>query len=698
MKNTPLLCLVFTLLASYNECQSQTNDADPYLWLEEVEGQKPLDWVKAENALSDKVIATQPIYKPLQKRYLDVFNSKDRIMYPDMVGDYVYNLLQDEQYERGLWRRILKSEYIKGATTWETVLDIDALASKENKKWVFSGAIFLEPDNQLCLLGLSDGGKDENEYREFNAQTKTFVEGGFFLKESKGSVSWIDRNTVLLSRNFGEGTMTTSGYPKQVRLLERKGIAEKAPIVFETVATHVSTDPFTVYSGGKLHTFVSNYIKTFQQELFYVTGKTTKKVNLQKDANFVGLYQNQLLVSLQSDWTINNKTYKQGSLVSVDLDKNLSGTFDVEVIYEPNAKSTFVSAMLSKDFVVVNTLENVQSKIINFKRVNGKWSGEKLHAPDFGSIHLVASDNITNDYFFMYSDFITPTTLYYADDQQLKTIKQLKNNFNADNLVIEQFAATSKDGTSIPYFIVHRKDMARNGQNPTLIEAYGGFNNPMQADYSSVRGIGWLEKGGIYVLANIRGGGEFGPSWHQAAMKEKKQNSYDDFFAVTEDLIAKKITTPKFLGAFGWSNGGLLMGAVFTQHPELYNAVVIGAPLLDMKRYSKMLAGASWMGEYGDPDVAGDWEYIKKYSPYHNLSKDKQYPEAYFVTSTKDDRVHPGHARKMAAKMQDMKIPFLYHETIEGGHGAASTNDQQADVYAGIFTYFNMKLNPAANK
>ncbi len=305
---------------------------------------------------------------------------------------------------------------------------------------------------------------------------------------------------------------------------------------------------------------------------------------------------------------------------------------------------------------------------------------------------LVSSDDQSDDYFFAFSNPVTPSTLYYGDGEKITAIRKQKDYFDASGLIVEQSEAVSKDGTIIPYFIVHPKDMVYDGKNPTLIYGYGGFNISEQPWYSSVTGIGWLEQGGVYVIANIRGGGEFGPAWHHAALKEKRQNAYDDFFAVAEDVISQKITSPEYMGAFGWSNGGLLAGVALTQRPDLYNAVVIGAPLLDMKRYSHMLAGASWMDEYGDPDKPEDWAFISKYSPYQNLSKKTKYPEPLFITSTRDDRVHPGHARKMAAKMIDMGHPVYYHETIEGGHGAASTNAQEADMWALIYSYLNKKL------
>jgi prolyl oligopeptidase len=688
------LVTILTLFCTNPLLFAQTEEAeDAYLWLEEIEGEKSLNWVKKQNAASDKALTSNPLFEDLRKKYLDVYDDKDKIAYPNMVGDYVYNLWQDEKYERGLWRRMLKNNYVNNINDWETVIDIDQLSKKEGKKWVFSGASFYEPDNKICLVALSDGGKDEDEIREFNLSTKEFVKNGFLFPESKGDVSWIDQDHVLVARNFGPGTMTTSGYPSQIKVLKRGATLDQAETIFKTDTTHLGAFTFSLNYNSEQHLFIYEGISFYESNLYYLKENKLQKITYPKDAQLSGFHRGELIISLQSDWDINGKNYNKGALISMNLNDNLNGNILIKTIYEPNALSSFVSTRTSKDFIVVNTMENVQNKLLKFSLEGNTWTSESIGAPEFGSIYLIASSNESNDYFFRYSNFIKPTTLYHVTETGINPIKKLKDFFNTENLVVKQYHATSKDQTKIPYFIVHHKDMKFNGNNPTMIYAYGGFNASSQPNYSATIGIGWLEQGGVYVLANIRGGGEFGPKWHQAAMKEKRQNAYDDFYAVSEELIAKKITSPEHLGAFGWSNGGLMAGVVFTQRPDLFNAVVVGAPLLDMKRYSKLLAGASWMDEFGNPDIPEEWEYIKKYSPYHNVSAEKEYPEVFFVTSTKDDRVHPGHARKMAAKMIDMGHPLIYHETIEGGHGAASTNAQQAAMWASIYTYFNMKLN-----
>ncbi len=690
-----ILPLLFMSTIITFQSTAQTGEEDPYLWLEEIEGEKQLDWVREQNAVSIEVLEAQPGYTSLKDRYIEAFNDKDRIAFPSLVGDYVYNLWQDENNERGLWRRMLKADYLAHKESWETVLDLDQLSEQEGRKWVFAGASWLGPENKKCLIYLSDGGTDENIIREFNAETLEFVKEGFSFESSKGGVTWIDENKVLVTRNFGDGTLTTSGYPRQAKILERGQSIDQAELLYEIPADDTGLFGGSFLSEGKRYVYLNRAITIWDSEIYYLSNGLLEKVVYPKDAQIQSFHKGELILSLQSDWYVNNKVYDQGTLVSFGLLDNLEGEFEVRTIYKPDDKSSYVSASSSKDFILINTMEDVQNKIWKYNFENGKWTGEALDTPGFGSMYLIDSYSESNDYFFLYSNFITPRTLYYGNAEDFEPLKKIKDFFNAEGLVIHQYFATSRDGTQVPYFIVHQKELVMNGKNPTLISAYGGFGVSQQPNYSYTMGIGWLEKGGVYVLANIRGGGEYGPTWHHAGRLDKKQNSYNDVYAITEDIIDKGISSPEHIGAFGWSNGGLMAGVLFTQRPDLFNAVVIGAPLLDMKRYSKLLAGASWVGEYGDPDNPEDWAYIREYSPYHNLKENLLYPEVYFVTSTKDDRVHPGHARKMAARMKEMGHPYLYYETIEGGHGAASTNEQEAVMWTGIYTYLSMKLKSA---
>ncbi len=667
-------------------------DKDPWLWLEDIESEQSLDWVRAQNRVSDEAFRNQPLFDTLKDRFLNVFNDKDQVIYPVITGDYVYNLWQDEKNERGLWRRMPLADFIKSKGDWEVVLDLDILSAAENKKWVFDGAEWLAPDYRYCLLTLSDGGTDEGVIREFDAVVKNFVADGFYVSESKSSATWVDKDNIVVATDYGEGSMSTSGYPRIAKLWKRGSLINDATMIAETDTTDMGLFVYGIYAEGQQKVFISSKKSFYETDLYLLDSGSPRKIECPADANFYGLFGNYMLFYLQSDWVAGDVSHGSGSLVSFDLDSFLKGKLSVETIYMPDAKSSFVSLLSTKDFIVVATMENVQSRLKTFRIKDGAWTSSEVPVPGFGTISLIASSDRSNDYFFDFSNPVTPSTLYYGNNTDIREIKKQKSYFNAEGLLVEQYEATSKDGTVIPYFIVHKSNFELNGKNPTLLYGYGGFNVPEQPYYSSVTGIGWLEQGGVYVIANIRGGGEFGPSWHKSALKENRQNAYDDFFAVSEDLLNRKITSPDYLGAFGWSNGGLLAGVALTQRPDLYKAIVVGAPLLDMKRYSKLLAGASWMAEFGNPDIPEEWAYISKYSPYQNVTKDKEYPEPFFITSTKDDRVHPGHARKMAAKMSDMGHPVFYHETIEGGHGAASTNAQQADMWALIYTYLNTKL------
>jgi len=666
--------------------------ADNYLWLEDVESEKSLAWAREQNRISDEVLPVQPVYTELRDRYLEVFNDRDRIIYPDITGDMSYNLWQDEKNERGLWRRMTKKDYLAGKDVWEPVIDLDALSAEEGRKWVFHGASWLGPENRYCLLYISDGGKDEGVIREFDAVEKKFVEGGFFIPESKGSAAWIDMDHILVATNYGQGTMTSSGYPAIAKIWTRGEDPANAATLHRTDTTNMGIFVNSSEVNGKRYVTLNESIGFYESSIYLLTPEGLKTLDIPRDVETRGIFRDQLLLYLQSDWNINDEIYKTGTLVSYDLPAFLSGTPKIMTIYEPVDRESLGGVMTTRDFIVISTMENVQGRLKIIRPADARWSVEEVPVPGIGTVGLAGSDDQSNDWFFTFSNPVTPTTLYHGNGKEIKPIKKQKDYFNAAGARVEQYEATSQDGTRVPYFIVYPADMTYDGTNPTLVYGYGGFNSSTRPGYSAITGIGWIEKGGVYVIANIRGGGEFGPEWHKSALREKRQNAYDDFFAVAEDLVNRKITSPAHMGAYGWSNGGLLAGVALTQRPDLWNAVVIGAPLLDMQRYNKLLAGASWMDEYGNPDVPEDWEFIRKYSPYQNVKKDVKYPQPLFITSTKDDRVHPGHARKMAAKMIDMGHPVLYHETIEGGHGAASTNAQEAEMWALMYTYLNMKL------
>ncbi len=668
---------------------------DKYIWLEEIDGEKQLKWVEEWNKKSEEVLTKHEKYDEVFKKSLEIYNSSERIARPTLLGDYIYNFWQDAEHVRGIWRRSPKRVYLDGNPQWETLIDIDEMYAMDSIKWVYKGASGLSPDYKRFMVYLSKGGGDATVIREYDVDTKTFVENGFSLEESKGGVSWLDENTLMVSRDFGEGTMTTSGYPRQVKIWKRGTGIDEAELVYEGEETDVGTWGFAFKKGEKTYAGVAQAITFYTSNLFMFDNEELVKIDIPQDADFSDILGDQAIISLKSDWTIGEKTFKQGSVISAHYPSLLEGKHDLTLIVEPDERSSVTSSIATKNRLVFNMLNNVKSELYSYRFENGRWEREKIEAPALGAIRLGSNDDVSDEFFFYYENFLTPSSLHFANasDNSFKIIKSLPSFFDSEKYKVLQYEAESKDGTMIPYFVIGAKELESTPQNPTLLYAYGGFEVSRLPFYSATWGSTWLDNGGVFVMANIRGGGEFGPRWHQAGLKENRQRVYDDFHAVAEDLIERKITASRNLGIYGGSNGGLLVGAAFTQRPDLYEAVVCAVPLLDMKRYNKLLAGASWMGEYGNPDIPEEWEYIKKYSPYHNLKEDMKYPEVLFMTSTRDDRVHPGHARKMVAKMADMGHKIYYYENTEGGHAGSSTNEQRAKAQALRISYLLMKLS-----
>jgi len=678
-----LLSNIFTMMAQ----------EDPYLWLEEVDGAKALDFVQTQNKATLAVLTEQKEYQDLYDKSLAIINATDRIAMPAIYGDYIYNFWQDKEHIRGIWRRTSKASYQSAQPNWETLLDLDAMSKTDKVQWVFKGAGGLYPKFDRFIVKLSKGGGDAVVVKEYDAVAKKFMTNGFELPESKCNVSYLDANTLIVGTDFGKGSMTSSGYPRIVKLWKRGTPLSNAKTIFEGDESDVSVSGAVIRDGDKSYLSINKGETFYSSKVFIYQNNKAIPLPIPDDADISGILKNQLILDLKSDWTVGKQTFKQGATVSADMANLIQGMKDILLIYEPDAFSSVDAITQTKNFLLFNILNNVKSELYSYTFSNGKWTGNKVKAPDFGTITISSTDEYSDDYFYTYQNFLTPTSLYLsnASNNNPKLIKSLPAYFNADQYKVEQFKMKSKDGEMIPYFVIASKEIKYDGTNPTLLNAYGGFEIAEVPYYSGVLGQDWLEKGGVYVLANIRGGGEFGPKWHQAGLKEKRQNIYNDFHGVAEDLIARKITSQKHLGIMGGSNGGLLMGVAFTQRPDLYNAVVCQVPLLDMKRFNKLLAGASWMGEYGDPDTS-DWDYIQKYSPYQNVNKETAYPEVFFMTSTRDDRVHPGHARKMAAKMLELDHKVYYYENTEGGHGGASTNEQKAKFYALYYAYLWMKL------
>lgn len=673
-----------------SQAQSQK---DPYLWLEDVEGEEALKWVEKQNEETLTTLKGNQVYEEVFQTTLDIYNSADRIAYPSIRGQYAYNFWKDEQYPRGVWRRMLKNAYFTGSQEWEILLDIQQLSEAEEVNWVYKGANFLSDDSPLCLVSLSRGGADATEIREFNVEEKTFVEDGFFLPEAKSRLNWLDEETLLVATDFGKGSMTTSGYPRIIKRWTRGTDLKKAEVVYEAQKEDVSAFSMRAQPGISNAYFIGRSVDFFTFETYLYQGGELTYLEIPNDVRPI-LYQDMLLLKLKSDWGVDGVVYDQGSLIGMGLEEFLKGKRSFELIYKPKATATIESVVPTQDALLLNVLNNVQSELYELTRPGDAWSFSRVEVPPAGSIDIGSARESSNEYLFIYTSFLQPTTLYYVQGPGAAPleVKRLPDFFEAGGLEVNQYQAESKDGTAVPYFIIHPRGMTYNHSTPTLLYGYGGFEISLTPNYNSTIGATWLSRGYAYVIANIRGGGEFGPAWHQAALKEKRQRAYDDFIAVAEDLIARGITSPQHLGIRGGSNGGLLVGAAFTQRPDLFKGVVCSVPLLDMKRYHKLLAGASWIGEYGNPDNPDEWAYISQYSPYQKLSPDQAYPKVLFVTSTRDDRVHPGHARKMAARMLEYGQEIYYYENTEGGHGAGVTNEQLANLQAVITSYLIEQL------
>ncbi|GAB4517317.1 MAG: prolyl oligopeptidase family protein [Amphiplicatus sp.] len=662
---------------------------DPFLWLEEIEGARALDWARAQNARSLAELEGDARFEAFHKAALEIFTSEERIPAPGLVGDKVRNFWQDGAHVRGIWREASLESYLAGAPDWRLVLDIDALAEAEGENWVYKGADCLAPAHDRCIVNLSRGGADAVVRREFRVSEGAFVENGFSFAESKGTTAWVDENTLLVGVDFGEGTMTTSGYPRTTRLVRRGEDPASARVVFEGAKTDVGAWPYAIVRGGKTWLFVTRAVTFFESEHYLLDAAfNAKKLPLPAKSAVQGVLDGFIVASIQEDWTFAGRRFRAGDIVAIDP----AGT-KAELVFSPNERQAVGAVAASENALLVQLLDNIVGKVKKIERRGGRWRARNVDLPGEGDASL-GSVNAHGDDLFLYFDSPTvPQTLFYVSAAgERARVKQNPAFFDAAGVVMRQHEATSKDGVKVPYFVIGREDVMKAGNAPTIQYGYGGFEVPVTPGYSGTVGKLWYERGGLYVIANIRGGGEFGPRWHQAALKENRQRAFDDFFAVSEDLIARGLTSPQKLGAYGGSNGGLLMGVALTQRPDLYGAIAIGVPLLDMLRFHKLLAGASWMGEYGNPDIPEERAFIEKYSPYQNLRADAAYPRVFFFTSTRDDRVHPGHARKMAAKMEAMGHDFLYYENIEGGHGAAANQKQAAYRTALQYVYFARQL------
>jgi len=671
---------------------AMSDASDPYIWLEDIEGERAIGWVEQRNARSLGVLQADPRYPRFYDQALAILEAKDRIPVPAFSNEEIHNFWQDATNIRGLWRRTTLESYRTDRPQWETVLDIDALTKAENANWVYRGAPCLEPERRYCLVTLSNGGKDAVELREFDTRTKTFVQDGFRLPESKGGVSWLDKDTLVVARDFGPGTLTASGYPFIVKRLKRGQALEQAQEIFRGKPEDVSASGSVLRDadGVVQAVMVSRSPSFFETETHLVTDRGLTRMPFPAKYSLAGYVQDQLVFTIEEDW----QGFQTGDLLSYDLSDLKAGRPRAVLIHRPSEREAIQDAAATRNRLVVVVNENVKGRAYIYDHAGGRWTRRALDLPANATVGLGSASDRDDKVFVNVTDYLTPTTLYLADaaSGRVEKLKTSPERFDASKHVIEQFEATSSDGTKIPYFVVRPKAAKMDGSNPTLLYGYGGYQIPLLPGYNPTLGKLWLENGGTYVVANTRGGGEFGPRWHQAAQKANRQLAHDDFAAVARDLIARKITSPRRLGIMGGSQGGLFMGVAMTQNPELFNAAVIQVPLFDMLRFHKLLAGNSWMAEYGNPDVPAERAVIARYSPYQALAPGRKYPEPFILTSTKDDRVHPGHARKAAARLEALGYPFFYYENTDGGHSAAANLRETAKRQALEYTYLSRKL------
>ena len=665
---------------------------DPYLWLEEVQGDKALAWVRERNAVSTALLQAQPLFADNRAKVLEVLNNRDQIPRVTRRGDYLYNFWRDAKNPRGLWRRTHLEEYRKVQPKWDVLIDLDALGKAENENWVWGGSDCLAPDYNRCLISVSRGGADAKVTREFDIAKREFVKDGFYLPEAKSQLDWVDINTVYVGTDFGPGSMTRSGYARIIKRWKRGTPISEAQFVYEAKESDVAAFATVDKTPNFERTIFGRSADFYNTEINVLVDGKLVKIDKPSDAS-LSWQREWAFLLLKSDFKLAERTYKSGSLLAIKFDALMRGERSFELLFEPTATRSLSRSgpTTTRDFLLLNILDNVSGRIEELQYLGGKWQRREVKAPSPGALGAVGmhdpfvkDDPLANHYSMSYLDFLTPASLYLskAGSDERELLKRNPTFFDSTGMRAEQRFATSKDGTQVPYFVVYPKGVKTDGTNPTVLYGYGGFQISMTPFYSGGWGTTWLQRGGVFVVANIRGGGEFGPTWHQSAIKQNKQKSYDDFAAVAEDLIKAGITKSQHLGIMGGSNGGLLVGAVMVQRPELFGAVVCSVPLLDMQRYHKLLAGNSWMAEYGNPEKADEWAYISQYSPYHNVKKGVKYPKVLFATSTRDDRVHPGHARKMAARMLEQGHDVLYFENIEGGHGGASNNEQRANLVA----------------
>jgi prolyl oligopeptidase len=668
-------------------------EQDPYQWLEDVTGPEALDWVRARNEVTLAALSGGARFASLRAEAREVLDADERIPFARRRGEYLYNFWQDAEHPKGLWRRTTLEEYCADRPAWEILLDVDALAAQEEENWVWQGASVLRPGGyRQALVHLSRGGADASVVREFDIATRSFVEGGFYVPEAKTDVGWIDADRIYVGTDFGPGSLTSSGYPRLVKEWRRGTPLSEAAGVYEGKPDDVGVHAFRDPTEGFERDFVVRNIEFYRTEMWLRTGTgDLVQVPVPEDA-IADVHREWLLVQTRSPWDVGGASYPAGALLATRFDAFLAGERNLTAVFEPDAHTSLSYHAWTRNHLILNMLHDVRSQLAVLTPTGGTWPRAALAGvPEFAHTDIADTDPYDSDeYMLVSTGFTEPDTLLYGQvGGETETLKRAPVFFDAAGISVQQFFATSSGGTAVPYFVVGPD---RPGPGPTLLTGYGGFEISLTPSYSGIIGRGWLARGGTYVVANLRGGGEYGPQWHLSAIKEHRHLVYEDFAAVAADLVTRGIATRDLLGIEGASNGGLLMGVMLTRYPQLFGAIVSQVPLLDLRRYNELLAGASWMAEYGDPREPAEWDYIRPYSPYHNTSATDRYPPVLFITSTRDDRVHPGHARKMVALLAAEGHDVSYYENIEGGHGAAADNEQRALKWALVLEFLWQRL------
>lgn len=700
------LALATTLVFASSPGLAQETDAgDPYIWLEEIQGERALEQVREWNADTEAVLTETPEYPVARAWAKQILDDDRQIAMPDAIqGDMVTNLWRDADNPRGLWRIASLDSYMAGAPEWRTLIDVDQLGRDEGESWVWHGANCLAPEYERCLISLSPGGTDADVVREFDVTTGSFVERGFTLPEAKSNVAWFDEDRLFVGTDEGEGSLTDSGYPRLVKLWERGTDFASARQIAEGEQTDVSISGFSALDGDTRWRFIQRGTSfwTANYSLVREDGSTVR-LPLPEDAEFEAVLDGHVIAKLNSPLATRNREAEAGWLVAWPLQDVLDGKqAEPFVVFSPSETQAIEEVATSENTLWVKVLDNVSGKLIEVRPGYPGWFNRDMDLPDNSTIQIAHTTGKGDTAFVTVESMLSPPTLYAVPSNGSPVaIASEPAQFDADRFTVEQRFATSKDGTRVPYYLARPK--GAEGPLPTLIHAYGGFRAAQTPKYltaepyrSGPLSLFWLESGNAYVLANIRGGGEYGPRWHEDALRDKRQNSFDDFHAVADDLVAQWLATPGKIAASGRSNGGVLVGAVANQRPDLYGAIISGSPLIDMRRYNKLLAGASWMAEYGNPDVPADWAFMREWSPYQNMQPDPDYPAVFYYLSTLDDRVHPGHARKAAAKLEALGQPFYYREAIEGGHSVGADREEDAKRAAMLLAFLNREIGDEA--